>query len=188
MRLNLGCGHDRRAGWTNVDHPKSPVTKDMAWDFDNDPSFLPDDSVEHSEGSHVLEHLRNPLFFMEELWKITKPEGTALFRLPYGSSDNAWEDPTHVRPYFLNSFGYFSQPYYWRASYSYGGDWQPKFIKLHMDDHFEPMEDRQLLMLVNHQRNVVREMEVVLEAVKPRRLPHRELQEAARVQFVFNTK
>lgn len=185
MKLNLGCGRDYREGWVNVDHPKSNVTTDMVWDFDKDPSFLPDDTVEHSEGSHVLEHLHHPLFFMQELWKITKPGGTAVFKLPYGSSDDAWSDPTHTRPWFVDSFDCFAAPYYHRADYGYGGDWQPKLIILDMDGHYVQMEDRQILMLVNHQRNVVREMEVILEAVKPKRLPSRELQEPARIQFRF---
>lgn len=39
--------------------------------------------------------------------------------LPFEESciDDAVEDPTHARQYFLNSFGYFLQPFYWRADY-----------------------------------------------------------------------
>ena len=60
---------------------------------------------------------------MQELWRIAKPNAKMVIRVPHGASDDAWEDPTHVRAYFSNSFGYYSQPYYWRADYGYRGDW-----------------------------------------------------------------
>lgn len=61
---------------------------------------------------------------MQELHRIAKPGAKANFRLPNGASDDAFEDPTHVKQYFLQSFGYFSQPYYWRSDYGYRGDWK----------------------------------------------------------------
>lgn len=185
MRLNLGCGRDYREGWVNVDHPKAQTKHDAPWDMDSQMSPFGDDSVEHSEGSHVLEHLHHPLHFMEQLWLATKPGGTARFLLPYGSSDDAWEDPTHVRPWFINSFAPFAAPYYWRADYGYKGDWQPKLVILKIDCELGALSDQNLLKLVATQRNIVNEMEVLLEAVKPRRPPDREMQQPARLQFHF---
>lgn len=186
MRLNLGCGRDYREGWVNVDHPDATTHKDVDWDFDGGLNVRVVDALadgfDHAEGSHVLEHLHEPLRFMQNLWRFANPGATARFLLPYGSSDDAWEDPTHVRPYFLNSFGFFSQPFYWRADYGYKGDWQPKLIVLHLDGVPELPDDR-LMLLINSQRNVVAEMEVVLEAVKPARAPERELQERPRLQI-----
>jgi hypothetical protein len=48
---------------------------------------------------------------MEELHRIAKPNAKVVFKVPYGSSDRAFEDPTHVRQYFLHSFDYFCQPF-----------------------------------------------------------------------------
>ena len=100
-------------------------------------------------------------------------------RNPSGGSvrGHAFEDPTHVRQYFLNSFGYFSQPYYWRADYGYRGDWKVNKIELAVDrTAHDGMAAAEILECVQSRRNVVREMITELEAVKPIREPKKELQ------------
>jgi len=52
-------------------------------------------------------NISNTLRLMQELWRIAKPDAHMTIRIPHGSSDDAWEDPTHERAYFANSFGYF---------------------------------------------------------------------------------
>ena len=179
LRLNLGCGRDIRGGWVNVDCvPAAGV--EVVTDFDDKP-VLPfsDDSVSYSEGSHVIEHLRDALPFMGELWRVTEPGGLAVFRCPYGSTDDADEDPTHVRRMFAGSWGYFGQPHYWRVtgSYGYAGDWQPVQVTLAIFPELGACTDRELQSMIRFQRNVVAEMTAVLRCVKPRREPRRELQE-----------
>lgn len=177
MKLNLGCGRDIRDGWVNVDCvPAAGV--DHVVDFDDKPVFpFDDDAVAYSEGSHVIEHLRYPLPFMEELWRVTEPGGTAVFRCPYGSSDDADEDPTHVRRMFAGSWGYFGMPHYWRADYGYRGDWQPVQVSLAIFPELAACTDRELQSMIRFQRNVVAEMTATLRCVKPRREPLRSLQE-----------
>ena len=178
LRLNLGCGRDIRPGWVNIDCAPLPGV-DHVVNFDAKP-VLPfdDNAVARSEGSHVIEHLRNPLPFMEELWRVTEPGGLVSFRCPYGSTDDADEDPTHVRRMFAGSWGYFSQPFYWRADYGYGGDWQPVTVTLALFPEFAGLTGAEAQAMVQLQRNVVAEMTAVLQCVKPRREPRRELQEA----------
>ena len=79
-----------------------------------------DNSATHILMSHVLEHIQNPLPMMEELYRVAKPGCLMVIACPYGSSDDAWEDPTHVRPIFASSTLYFSQPAYWKADYEIG--------------------------------------------------------------------
>ena len=81
----------------------------------------------------MLEHLRDALGFMQELHRIAKPGAVPTIRVPYGSSDDADEDPTHVRRLFLYSFSYFSQRGYWYADYGYRGDWETDNIVLTVD-------------------------------------------------------
>jgi SAM-dependent methyltransferase len=154
-------------------------------DFDHQPVFpFGDGSVTCSEGTHVIEHLRDPLPFMAELWRVTRPGGTAAFRCPYGSSDDADEDPTHVRRMFHGSWGYFGQPHYWRADYGYRGDWQPVQVTLWIFPAFSGCTDTELQSAIRHQRNVVAEMGVVLRCVKPPRKPDRGLQEAYKLNVL----
>lgn len=177
IRLNLGCGRDIRHGWVNVDLLPGPGI-DVATDFDDEPEFpFADGTVGYSEGVHVIEHLRHPLPFMQELHRVTRGGGRAVFRTPYGATDDADEDPTHVRRMFPGSWGYFSQPLYWRADYGYRGDWQAEEITLTVFPEFAGCTDSELWSMIRFQRNVVAEMTAVLRCVKPRRKPLRELQD-----------
>jgi len=177
MRLNLGCGRDIRQGWVNVDSVPLPGV-DVAVNFDADPHLpFADGTVGYSEGEHVIEHLANPLPFMAELWRVTRAGGTAVFRCPYGSTDDADEDPTHVRRMFAGSWGYFSQPFYHRADYGFRADWQLTELTLSIFPELAGATDAELYSMIRFQRNVVSEMTAVLRCVKPRREPKRELQE-----------
>jgi SAM-dependent methyltransferase len=176
VKLNLGCGRDVRVGWVNVDSRPGPGV-DWVVDLDHDPVFpVVDDSVTEVYASHIIEHLHHPLPLMQELWRVAEPGARAVFRAPYGSSDEADEDPTHVRRMFLQSWPYFGQPMYWRADYGYRGDWQTERVELHIDPLFNPLPDNEVLFGVQVQRNVVREMVATLRAVKPAREPRSELQ------------
>lgn len=120
VRLHLGCGRTILKGWCNIDQTKGPgvdlvadlgMCRHQSLPFDAD-------SVDEFFMSHVIEHIRDTLALMQELHRIAKPGAKLVARVPYGSSDDAWEDPTHVRAYFIQSWGYFSQPYFWKAQYN----------------------------------------------------------------------
>jgi SAM-dependent methyltransferase len=178
-RLHLGCGRNILSGWVNLDlQPGEGI--DVTADLDRcgeTPLPFAADTFDEFLASHLFEHLHNPLPFMQELYRIAKPGAKAIFRVPYGSSDDALEDPTHVRQCFLSTFGYFSQPFYWRADYGYRGDWQPVTILLFVSkQRHQGKTSQQIMADVLHLRNIVREMIVELTAVKPAREPRQELQ------------
>lgn len=188
-RLNVGCGHDVLPGWINLDVAPLPGV-DIVFDLDDcrtERVPLEDDCVDEILMKHVLEHLNDVLGAMEELHRLAKPGARLTIVCPHGASDDAWEDPTHKRALFPRSFGYFSQPYYWRADYGYRGDWQPEKITLRMDRReFEGKSREDIIRTVNRCRNVVLDMVVELRAVKPIRRPRKELQvePAIEIQFV----
>jgi SAM-dependent methyltransferase len=175
-------------GWVNVDCVEVPGVTDMAVNLDGpDLAYMLDeDSVDESVGVHVIEHLTRPLEFMSALWVVTKPGGTATFETPYGSSDDAWEDPTHARPYFMNSWGYFSQPFYFRADYGYLADWRLTDLTLAVDsERWKGLTPADVLDAVQRERNVVRFMRATLEAVKPARPATSSLQEPLPLSFAL---
>lgn len=171
MKLHLGSGHTRKDGWTNVDVIDVPGVTDLVCDLDG--SGLADalhvDTVTESLGVHFLEHLHHPLEFMAALWQVTEPGGAATFEVPYGSSDDAWEDPTHRRPYFMNSWVYFGQPAYHRADYGYRGDWRVLDVALTVDGARWAGHEAELTYAIKHERNAIKAMTAVLECVKPAR-------------------
>lgn len=59
----------------------------------------------------IIEHVLEPLRFIEELWRISKP-GAKVFvhtawAAPTLDARHVWRDPTHVRPFHEDSFMYF---------------------------------------------------------------------------------
>jgi SAM-dependent methyltransferase len=170
--LNLGCGHDHFPGWINLD--ASPeVEADVVFDLEECGTHkLPfdDNYIDGFFMCHILEHIDNTLNLMQELYRVAKPEARLVIRLPFGGTDNAFEDPTHKRPYFPNSFVYFAQPAYSRADYKYSGDWQVQRINLVLPAASVKAEsEAALLERIRMQRNIVQEMIVELRAVKPGR-------------------
>ncbi len=188
IRLNVGCGRNIRPGWVNLDHAPLPGV-DIVYDLENCgqvPLPLENDSVEEFLLSHLIEHIHNTLPLMQELHRVAAPGARALVRVPHGAHDDAWEDPTHVRAYFANSFGYFSQPFYWRADYGYRGDWQLRKLFLAVSKaRYTGVALEAVAEEITSRRNVVQEMVAELEAVKPIREPLRELQTQAAGEIVL---
>lgn len=185
-RLHLGCGGDVRTGWINLDSRPLPGV-DVVADLDacrRKKLPFPDNSVDEFMGNHILEHVADALALMQELHRIAKPGAKLVFRVPYGSSDDADQDPTHVRRYFMRSFYYFSQLGYTHFDYDYRGDWNTDSIILSVDAarHAGKGFD-QLMEEVRSQRNVVLEMKAMLSAVKPARAPGSAKPPEMRVEF-----
>lgn len=188
MRLHLGAGKNPMDGWVNLDQRALPGI-DVVFDLDKCATErLPfdDNTVEVIFGNHVIEHIHNTLPLMQELHRVAVPDAECLFKLPFGASDDAWENPTHVRPYFLASFNYFSQPFFFREDYGYTGDWNPEKIGLVVHEAFaKNRTPEEMLQVVCTERNVVQEMHAWLKAVKPIREAKRELQTRPEFEFLL---
>ncbi|WP_421654740.1 class I SAM-dependent methyltransferase [Leptothermofonsia sp. ETS-13] len=188
QKLNLGCGRNILKGWINLDkvfQKGVDVIADLD-DCQNTPLPFSDNSVDEFLASHLLEHLHHPLPFMEELHRIAKPGAKATFRLPYGASDDAFEDPTHVRLYFLRSFGFFSQPFYFKADYGYRGDWSTDKITLLVEaQRHQGKTAEQILYEIDTYRNIVKEMIVEMHTIKPIREPRQELIAAPHIEIML---
>jgi hypothetical protein len=58
----------------------------------------------------VIEHIRNLIGLMEEVYRISRPGGTVEVVVPYYTSRGAFRDPTHVRYITEDTFQYFEFP------------------------------------------------------------------------------
>lgn len=174
-------------GWTNLDRlplDGVDVVFDLEACFAMHLPFAPD-SVSEIVGVDLIEHVAHPLELMGELHRVAAPGALCTWILPYGSSDDAWEDPTHVRPYFIGSWRYFAQPIYYRADYGYRGDWDIEEIALDLPAHYRGTSPDVVLADVMTLRNVVLRQTVILRAVKPARPCDPALLSPPPVRFVF---
>ena len=106
-RLDLGCGINKREGFTGVDSLKlkgvdivADLTKKWPWK---------DNSVDEIHMSHTLEHFTQEerCHVMNEMYRVLKPveyadgkpsKGFATIITPALFSDRAYGDPTHKWP------------------------------------------------------------------------------------------
>lgn len=183
--LNVGCGHDIREGWVNIDGADLPGI-DFNVDLDDcaaTPLPLPSDHFQELEMIHVLEHLRNPLPLMQELWRVAAPGARLFVKVPHAGHDDAWVDPTHVRALTPHTFTYFAQPKYVDMDYGYTGDWRVERCDLIvLRNVFNKIGRDRLPEAVIMQRNVAKEIAVTLVAEKPARPRLKALEE----QLLYN--
>lgn len=81
IRLHLGCGSERKAGWINIDLLGDPV--DVAWNLAK-PLPFDSGSVAAIFHEHLLEHLplRASDVFMQECYRVLRPGGILRMGIP----------------------------------------------------------------------------------------------------------
>ncbi len=106
--LDLGCGSNKRAGAVGLDcRPEKGV--DIVCDLER-PLPLGDGVAAEVHAHHVLEHVRNLLPLMEEIYRVCCPNAVVRVSGPYYTSRGAFRDPTHVRFLTEDMFQYFEVP------------------------------------------------------------------------------
>lgn len=193
MKLNVGCGGKPLNGYVNLDkvkyrHVDIPYDLEcggkMHWtshDYEKEGRLLvPEGCWGHEVADntfdeiilvHVVEHIANILPCMQELYRVAKPGCRMTIACPYGATDNADEDPTHVRRIFGNSFIYLSQAWYGENDYGYRGDWELDRVMYRLrKEHFASCKSsEEIRSRIRLFRNVVDEFVAGLVAVKPLR-------------------
>jgi hypothetical protein len=109
LRLDLGCGKNKAAGFLGVDAIQFDGV-DVVTDL-RQPWPWADNSVGEVHSSHFVEHLTNPerLHFWTELYRVLQVGGTAHIVTPHWTHACAYGDPSHQWPpmsewafYYLN--------------------------------------------------------------------------------------
>ena len=117
----------------------------------------------------ILCRTDKPLPIMQELYRVAKAECLLEVTVPDGSSDTAWENPEYVRPYFANSFLFFSAPITDPKS-DYTADWQARAVYMRVPDGIlQQVPDTHHFEITMTKRNVCVEICAVMQAHKPAR-------------------
>lgn len=112
MKLNLGCNRRKLDGYINVDIMQE-VNPDLVCDVSKGLPF-PDSSVDEVRAFDFLEHiaLGKTIFVVEEIWRVLKPGGVFEHFTPSTDGRGAFQDPTHVSFWNINSWLYYSHDAY----------------------------------------------------------------------------
>lgn len=92
MKLNLGCGTQKKEGFVNVDIFGNP---DVRHDLDVFPYPFKDNSVDFIFISHCLEHLKEPEKFFNEIQRIMKPGARCEIIVPHYKYPGAFSNFGH---------------------------------------------------------------------------------------------
>jgi len=117
-KLNVGCGHQKMAGWIGIDCARTAATgivRDITRGLPFD-----DSSIDEIYCDNVLEHIGpndDFLFVLNEFYRVLKPGGLATIIVPDGRSQAAWQDPTHQRAFVPRSALYWNQDLPWPKLY-----------------------------------------------------------------------
>lgn len=104
--VDLGCGFRKKPGAIGLDIARMEGV-DMIADVMRPLPFR-DNSLDGVYASHLVEHVDDLMAFMNEVWRVCKPNALVQFRFPHASTSYViWRDPTHRRGVFLDTFEYF---------------------------------------------------------------------------------
>lgn len=107
MRLELGCGVYPELGYIHHDKWAHSPHVDIHFPLDVLPWPLADGSVEELRAFDVFEHLKLDVqVWLDECWRVLKPGGLLIMRLPAWDNHYSYRDPTHQRVFHPESFLY----------------------------------------------------------------------------------
>lgn len=112
-KLNLGSGNSRCDGFLNLD-----ISEEFSPDIVCDLSQgipLKDNSVDEIKANHIIEHLSDTIFIMNEIYRVCKHDAIVNIEVPHQNSKMAFADPTHKKIFNEESFKYFCSngEHYW---------------------------------------------------------------------------
>lgn len=144
IKLDIGCGEAKQQGFVGMDYRKLSGV-DIEQDLEKFPWPLPDECASLAMASHVVEHI-NPhggvfIAFLNEVWRVLKPDGEFLIAAPYATSAGMFRDPTHCNFVNEETWSYFDpiDKFYKGGLYAIYRPlpWQIKFNTWHENGNIE---------------------------------------------------
>ena len=103
-KIDLCGGFSKPAGYESIDRYGGDITADLEgrWPFK-------DGEVGLFRAHDALEHMKNPMHTMKEIYRCLAPNGWLLSFTPSTDGRGAFQDPTHVAFWNSNSFWYYTK-------------------------------------------------------------------------------
>jgi SAM-dependent methyltransferase len=116
LRIDLGCGPNKRPGFVGVDSLPFDGKVDVVCDLSAGRWPWDDNSVDEAHSSHFVEHLTamQRVRFCNELYRVLKPGAGCQVIVPHWGSCRAYGDPTHQWPP-VSEFWFYYLSKDWRA-------------------------------------------------------------------------
>lgn len=134
VRVDLGCGTRKYPGFIGVDNYPGPNV-DIIADLNQNFPFE-DSCVDEVRAYDIIEHLPDRIHTMNEIWRICKPGAKVDIFVPSTDGRGAFQDPTHVSYWNINSFQYYcvDSPEYLKLCKRYGFQGAFSIVEL---EHYE---------------------------------------------------
>ncbi len=185
MRLNLGCGFNKRDGFVNVDIGDH-CAPDMVHDLELVPWPWDDSSVDEIYMSHVLEHLgpdtASYFAILREMYRICRHDARITIVVPHPRHDDFLHDATHVRAITVEGLSMFSHKNCeeWVAAGNANTplafiaevDFEIVDSEIALEEPYKSKFDldvlskAELIQAIKQYNNVIKETKIVLRAVK----------------------
>jgi SAM-dependent methyltransferase len=116
VKLDIGCGKNKQVGHIGVDRISFPGV-DHVLDITTTPLPYGDGAIEAIHTSHFVEHLTGMqrVGFVNECYRVLKPEGKLTIIVPHWGSCRAYGDITHQWPP-VSEFWFYYLDKNWRAA------------------------------------------------------------------------
>jgi len=137
MELELGCGNKKtKDNVICIDMAKNTAA-DILCNIDKGLPFK-NDIFDKIYAFHILEHIDNFVYVMEELWRVSKNDAEIFIKVPHCSSyQSLWIDPTHKRAFSIYTFDYFSSTH--SLSYYSMANFKVVSLRLHYSRDINPL-------------------------------------------------
>lgn len=169
LRLDLACGQVCAEGFEGVEIEQLEGVKHVH-DLTKFPWPFEDNSVDEVRCSHYLEHLDGDeaMAFFSELHRILKPGAGAIMITPFGGHARAWQDFTHKREVWFESYFLLSREYrevnkltHWKYAILKDVDFDIRCLQNQLDPYWAMRSVETQQMAARHFFNVIPDLSVL---------------------------
>jgi glycosyltransferase involved in cell wall biosynthesis len=104
LKVDIGGGISPRKNYITIDLENADIIANL-----DEGIPLEDNSIGVLNASHIIEHLKDPIFTMKEIHRVLAHGGWAFIEVPSTEGNGAWCDPTHVSFWNEDSFPYYTK-------------------------------------------------------------------------------